>query len=81
MDRITVVAMLVMSVKVDRNGGFVLVMSVSVDIGGILVLVMRRRLSLSRTRTARHESNGSPLQREGCNQNPEQVTDKYVHEP
>jgi hypothetical protein len=65
--RITVVAMLVMSV--------------SMDLKGVIVFVVRRGLSLPRTRTARHESNGSPLQREGCYQKPEQVTDKYVHEP
>jgi hypothetical protein len=40
---------------------------------------MRRCACLSGNCAARHESNGSPLQREGCYQKPEQVTDEYSH--
>ena len=55
------------------------VMRVGVSLNGALVSLMRRRVSLFGTWIARHQSNGSPLQREGCYQKPEQVTDEYAH--
>ncbi|ATD61935.1 hypothetical protein CNX70_18545 [Janthinobacterium svalbardensis] len=52
------------------------VIRISMSLGSAVVFMMRLRVGLSGTGVASHESNSSPLQREGCYQNPEQVADK-----